>query len=81
MVQGEQKANGGNKNINSNKRSKRKPAPKRKVGTNDDTREKDEISKTIGKKIKEHQKKIYKSIESAIIDKAKTQYREKFKII
>lgn len=54
---------------------KRKAAPamtKEKLG--------DEAYKTINRKVKEHQKKIYKSIEQTIIDNAKKN-RERFDII
>ena len=43
-------------------------------------RENNEIEKQIKKKINQHQKKIYKSIEQTIIEKAK-KHRENFEII
>lgn len=67
-----------------NMRKKREPAPKKKnqkiYADNDVAKEKDEVSRKIVKKLKEHTKKIYKSIEQTIIDKAK-QYRENFEIL
>ncbi len=79
MVQGANKQKGGQKPIS--KRKDKKVAPKVKntkevIGRN----ENDEISKTIHKKVKEHQKKIYKSIEQTIIDNAKRN-RERFELI
>ena len=43
-------------------------------------RESNEIEKAVRKKINQHQKKIYKSIEQTIIEKAK-KHRENFEII
>ena len=52
------------------------------MNTKDHTgiRENNEIEKQIKKKINQHQKKIYKSIEQTIIEKAKN-HREKFDLI
>jgi hypothetical protein len=72
MVQGDTKVN--------TKREK-KEAPKRKSAPKDKGEKgRDEVSKTIFRKVKHHQKKIYKSIEQTIIDQAK-KGRERFDII
>ncbi len=70
---------GGNKK--SNKKPK-KEAPKKKQAPKEhnETGGKDEISKTLFKKVKQHQKKIYKSIEDTIIENAKKS-RERFDIL
>jgi hypothetical protein len=64
----------------SNKKPK-KEAPKRKHAPKEQNETGiDEISKTINKKVKQHQKNIYKSIEEKIIDNAKKS-RERFDIL
>jgi hypothetical protein len=69
-------------NLNKKKKQK-KVAPKRKNAPSDNNTEqqgKDEMSRTVSKKVKQHQKKIYKSIEDTIISKAKNS-RERFDIL
>ncbi len=63
------------------KRKEQKVAPKIKnyretTGRNED----DYVSNTIHRKVKEHKKKIYKSIEQTIVDNAKKN-RERFELI
>jgi len=75
-------------NINHKQGSKKKEkveAPKQKLQKceNSDQKERlkeDELYKNIQKKVKEHKKKIYRSIEQTIIDKAKKS-KERFTII
>ena len=83
MVQGKIKKT----NNNFTKKKRTRPQTKSKVKKNTMTtkdstgiRENNEIEKQIRKKINQHQKKIYKSIEQTIIDRAK-KHRETFEII
>jgi hypothetical protein len=74
-----------NKKNNIKKNSKRKEkieAHKRKHAPIEVKEQFDEnqVSKMFHKKVKEHQKKIYKSIEQTIIEKARHQ-RERFELI
>ena len=59
----------------------RKEAPKRKhAPTEQIDSSKDEVTITINKKVRQHQKNIYKSIEEKIIENAKKS-RERFDIL
>ena len=84
MVQGKIPKTGGNK-FGGKKRKRnevKESKVKKHVMTKDTTgiRESNEIEKAVRKKINQHQKKIYKSIEQTIIEKAK-KHRENFEII
>lgn len=83
MAQGKSKLS--NNGFMKKKRNRHESKPKKKnntMNTKDHTgiRENNEIEKQIKKKINQHQKKIYKSIEQTIIEKAKN-HREKFDLI
>jgi hypothetical protein len=62
-------------------KKKKKEAPKKKHATNEQHKHgEEEVNKTITKKVKQHQKNIYKSIEEIIIGNAKKS-RERFDIL
>ena len=83
MAQGKSKLSNNGFVNKKRKRNQTKPKPKKNTMTGKDNtgiRENNEIEKQIKKKISQHQKKIYKSIEQTIIEKAK-KHRENFEII
>jgi hypothetical protein len=81
MVQGGKKTNKSNPNKKNSKRKEKKDAPKRKhAPTKDNEEHEDELFKAFNKKVKNHQKKIYRSIEQTIKAKAISS-REQFNLI
>ncbi len=77
MVQGTQKISKKKEQKNAIKQKNTKVVHNSNINT---TNSNDQTNNIITKKLKQHQKKIYKSIESTIIEKAKTN-RERFDIL
>jgi hypothetical protein len=84
MVQGKVKSNKTQPQVNKqgSKRKEKKQAQKKaQTGEINTTKGKDETTINMNKQIEKHQKKVYKSIEDTIIEKAKQRGRERFDII